>query len=235
MPTIKRNCQCGKEFETTPQNDKKFCDAECRKKFAVIPVKQQTCERCSVVFEFKGRTRCRYCRECYKAVRVEAVTRSRVKHGKMRNPGAGSGGAQWGENNPSWKGGPGFTNTVYTGNYKARCFKNWEKVCAVCAGVDRVQVHHIDGMPKNCADDNLVPLCHPCHWKVHKKRKVDSDELARRLFEIWPGGRSKIAEKIGKAETPIRGEGQVIPDQPQRLGDEACSTPVIPPRGRDTE
>ena len=38
-----------------------------------------------------------------------------------------------------------------------------------------LEVHHIDGDPANCAEENLEPLCHRCHLHAHaaarEKRK----------------------------------------------------------------
>lgn len=53
-------------------------------------------------------------------------------------------------------------------------------------------VHHLDGMPQHCADDNLVALCSTCHLRAHTLRpmpatKVDLLGELRRRFEIGLG------------------------------------------------
>lgn len=45
-----------------------------------------------------------------------------------------------------------------------------------------LEVHHADGNPANCADDNLQPLCHTCHLEKHRlmraQRKRAAEEAA---------------------------------------------------------
>lgn len=39
--------------------------------------------------------------------------------------------------------------------------------CQLCGAPDAHDVHHIDQNPANNALDNLLRLCHPCHFKQH--------------------------------------------------------------------
>jgi len=167
-------------------------------------VKQLTCALCGVSFQFKGRTRAKYCVACRKIAQRRRSYEHRVKTGSIKHPGVGSGGAQFGTANHQWKGG---VHIKYTGNYRKRCFRVWDRRCVICGCTSRICVHHIDGDVHNYKLRNLVPLCHRCHWAVHGHRKLSRRVLERRLFELWLDGRSKIAEKIGNAEKPIRGEG----------------------------
>lgn len=43
--------------------------------------------------------------------------------------------------------------------------------------VDRVDVHHRDGNPRNNDPDNLVALCRRCHLSGAHDRQVDEDHL----------------------------------------------------------
>ena len=56
------------------------------------------------------------------------------------------------------------------------------EACAVCGGVDGLEVHHRDGIPQNDADDNLLTLCTGCHEVAHtphaKSKKVVFDNVA---------------------------------------------------------
>lgn len=221
MP-ITKSCPCGAQFESPYINDPsrdKYCSRACAAKHG-RPVRTVECKRCHMSFEFHGRGRCWYCSDCRLKVNVEKTTKHRVKVGTLKHSGAGSGGAQWGAENSQWKGGED-TWTKYRGNYRLRCFRIWERFCVVCRSTDRLQAHHIDGTTDNYNQENLVPLCHSCHWKVHWKRKQNAEELAESLFRIWTDGRIKIAEKFWNPATGIRGEGQESsPAQPQRLPDE---------------
>ena len=40
--------------------------------------------------------------------------------------------------------------------------------CRLCGSIKRFRVHHIDGNPSNQELDNLITLCLPCHYQVHK-------------------------------------------------------------------
>jgi 5-methylcytosine-specific restriction endonuclease McrA len=34
-----------------------------------------------------------------------------------------------------------------------------------------IEVHHVDGDPANCADENLRPLCRLCHRDIHRRMR----------------------------------------------------------------
>ena len=44
-------------------------------------------------------------------------------------------------------------------------------------------VHHLDGNPQNCADDNLVALCQRCH--LHVQNTYIPGQLAMPWAEPW--------------------------------------------------
>lgn len=221
---IELTCQCGKRFTSKTTGVKggkrqKYCSRSCAAHFG-RPTRYIVCITCGYEFVFQGRTQRLYCADCR---RLESNFNSRrycMRRGRTKHPWVGSGGAQWGENNHQWLGGKAVY-TKYKSNYRTRCLRLWPRRCVVCGSEKRIQVHHIDGEPKNCRQANLVPLCLSCHWKVHARKCLYGDKLRARLFALWPNGRTKIAEKSGNPETGIRGEGQGQNlDQPQRLPDE---------------
>lgn len=52
---------------------------------------------------------------------------------------------------------------------------------------DTLTVHHIDHLPSNCAMDNLIALCAPCHlradaqYHAHNARRT----RARKAGQMW--------------------------------------------------
>ncbi len=229
MAAIERTCICGASFTVEkPSNPKRFCTMGCAVR-NTIPTKEQVCALCGISFMFKGRTRCVYCRDCYRTVRINAVVRSKIKTGRVMKVGVGSGGNQFGDDNPSRKAGK-----VCLTNYRKTCFKYWDKVCAVCRSESYIEVHHINDDPANSQPNNLIPICRACHRSVHKLANRTGQDCETVLFSLWPDGRIKIAEKIGNPEMEIRGEGQEqSPVQPQRLLGEPAQAEYKPARGRD--
>jgi len=208
---MRKRCACGKWFEPINRGfgarQVRFCSKSCGLHYTRVQ-RVVTCQRCRLVFLFQGRSCCWYCPVCRKTVQRETQQRYRSKAGRTKHPGVGSGGAQWGSANHQWKGGS-FVWTKYTGNYRRRCFRVWGTKCVICGSANRVQVHHLDGDSEHCRQENLVPVCFLCHWKIHFKKKQSPRELLARLFMLWPTGRSKIAEKNGNAAKRIRGEGRL--------------------------
>lgn len=37
-----------------------------------------------------------------------------------------------------------------------------------------LEVHHMDADPANCARDNLIALCQPCHRRVHAQMRTEA-------------------------------------------------------------
>lgn len=74
-----------------------------------------------------------------------------------------------GKNHPNWKGGE------FTYKYKLRK-SGVEKICTMCKSKDErtLAVHHIDRNRKNNELENLIWLCHNCHFLVHHyKQEMD--------------------------------------------------------------
>ena len=53
--------------------------------------------------------------------------------------------------------------------------------CRLCGGTKQFRVHHINGDPTNHEPDNLITLCLPCHYQVHKVATYCTDLV---LFNI---------------------------------------------------
>jgi hypothetical protein len=126
----------------------------------IEPVKTLTCKECGVVFQHVGRCGARWCPECRKIKHNEASYRSMLKRGRIRNPGVGKGGAQWGEDNHMWKTGIGAYRRIGASG-KDAC-----ELCGkVCEGSEGC-VHHKDGDRTNNVVQNLMFVCKACHQNV---------------------------------------------------------------------
>lgn len=48
-----------------------------------------------------------------------------------------------------------------------------------------LEVHHMDADPTNCARDNLIALCQPCHRRIHAQmRSADKRTGQAQLLEL---------------------------------------------------
>ena len=196
--------KCGKTFTVGRYQDmtkKKLCN-DCS------PKKELICKECKKPFIFYGITYKRRCDECTSRIRSGWEMSRRAARNPNVRVGVGSGGNQAGVDNNQWN-----ANRIYEGrrpdNEKARklCNQNWPRKCVLCGSVKRVHTHHIDGNPWHNSIDNIVPLCHNCHRVVHSTALKTSDlDLPIILFAMWPGGRSKIAEKSGEPEMRLQPE-----------------------------
>ena len=213
---------CGKTY-TAKCRTSRFCSVSCGVRGVPVPVKQLTCIDCGAVFMFKGRTSAKRCQSCHKLRCLERSYALMIRRGRIASPGAGRGGNQWGESNPAWLP-PELRKARYTGGYRARCFSCWPRACVVCGTAEtatKLHVHHVDGNPSNNHPTNLVPVCRYHHKKLHRRNWKCTEDYKKVLFDMWPIGRSKIAElsgnpvaiKIGESEPKADnsvGQGQRI-------------------------
>lgn len=65
-------------------------------------------------------------------------------------------------------------------DYRTKCIRNKGEECQECGVTVDIEVHHIDGDRFNSALENLLPLCHDCHMKVHNGHP-DFEHLTRQL------------------------------------------------------
>lgn len=54
-------------------------------------------------------------------------------------------------------------------NYRKAAFEYHGRQCAWCEGTENIEVHHRDGDRNNNQEDNLLPLCHDCHVRLHRE------------------------------------------------------------------
>ena len=59
--------------------------------------------------------------------------------------------------------------------YRTKCFSEHPHECHFCGDEDNLEVHHIDGDRSNNSVDNLIPVCHDCHWDIHSTRETLSE------------------------------------------------------------
>lgn len=191
---LARSCRgCAASYNPTTVKQA-YCSITCALRHAK-PQRTVTCSMCSREFTHRGRGGVKACPSCRPERASKKSHAWACKIGRIRHPGVGSGGAQWGKANAQWKG-PASRKRPYL-SYTRICYQNWPKRCVMCCSVQRIEVHHIDGDPANNAVSNLVPLCRVCHRKVHYKRHETPEQYEQALFSLWPQGRSKIAELTG--------------------------------------
>lgn len=156
------------------------------------PTRHLVCTRCSIQFEHVGRGRCNYCPECRRVVSAERSHAHAVKVGRIKNPGVGSGGVQFGEQNTQWKDG----RVAYR-----RLARLAGCVCARCGKVDLPKLmcaHHVDRDRSNNAPSNLVLVCKACHQNL--EHPIPRDDLGR-----------YSAESKSRNEARNPGDGQLEP------------------------
>lgn len=171
----------------------KYCSISCGLKHSET-VRTIICEICGKKFAHQGRGWRRYCTDCRpQADRLKAVKHA-IKTGKNRNPGIGSGGAQWGSKNCQWKG-----VEIAAPSYRGRGLKVWGRRCVCCGKTSKLEVHHVSGDRADNSFANLVVLCRSCHMLVHRRAGMSKTQLIEALDQIWPNCRIKIAERIGEA------------------------------------
>lgn len=150
------------------------------------------CKGCGVMFIYerarKGGGRVRsFCDSCGSSRREASLKKAMdsYREKKGQKVGVGSGGNQWGEKNPLWKGGHSL--------YRKTCLLSHGEVCVHCGSGDRVVAHHINENRSDGSPENLRPVCWKCHQNVEHRGLEFRDEKGRYK------SRSKTAEKIGEA------------------------------------
>lgn len=121
-------------------------------------IKTFKCKICKKEFTKETRSYAYYCNDCYKEKRRQDSYNRAVKTGRIKNPGVGSGGNQWGENNHQW--------SNYTAEYSYRHVLQKTK-CIFCKSKKHLVIHHKDLDRSNNNKGNLVCVCRRCHSKLH--------------------------------------------------------------------
>jgi len=77
------------------------------------------------------------------------------------------------EQNPNWRG--GISKEPYSFSFTKKLKDSIKKrdkyKCIECNNKNRLCVHHIDYIKKNCEKTNLITLCRSCHTKTNFNRK----------------------------------------------------------------
>lgn len=148
----------------------------------------KTCE-CGIEYTPSGPA-AKFCAPCADRRRKEAYRRGsqnyRIKHGLVRNPGVGKGGAQ----KSGYEHGQYRTGIAYFAKNRHR-IRNERRYCERCGvdllGATRYQwvIHHRDHNRENNTDANFELLCKRCHQIEHDCEKA----LLSRATTIPQGSR----------------------------------------------
>jgi 5-methylcytosine-specific restriction endonuclease McrA len=84
--------------------------------------------------------------------------------------------------------------------YRRKCLNAKGEECVECGSAEEIEVHHIDADRWNNRLENLVPLCHDCHMKVHNG--ADGYEHWTEQIKHHPPGGPVSEEKIGRDMSP---------------------------------
>lgn len=148
------------------------------------PQRNVVCLDCKLTFLFMGRGGCKRCPACRKIWASVRSYNHSVKTGKVKHPGVGSGGAQLGANNHTWKGGVAAYRKIA---------RQRGLVCELCGKTDsssRMCAHHLNHDRTMNGPENLVMVCKACHQNVaHPSSRNESGQYT---------SRKQIAEKTGE-------------------------------------
>lgn len=133
-----------------------------------LPTKTFICKVCNKEFTKVTRSYAYYCSECRKKVNVKKVMNSRKKVNPSIQIGIGSGGSQWGNDNPMRK----RTENPRRHDYYLKIYHTKgtnSPVCENCSSDINLDIHHKDLDKGNNNPTNLIKLCRSCHVRLHKK------------------------------------------------------------------
>jgi 5-methylcytosine-specific restriction endonuclease McrA len=51
--------------------------------------------------------------------------------------------------------------------YREKCLRHKGRECVECGATENIEVHHVDTNRWNNSLDNLAPVCHDCHNRIH--------------------------------------------------------------------
>ena len=123
-------------------------------------IKTFTCKNCGKEFTKETRSYAYYCNDCRKIINRKNALKHAYKTGRIKKPGVGSGGNQYGPNNHMW--------SHFTGEYSYKNIKSLPNKCELCNADTNLCVHHKDKNRHNNTRENLIVLCRSCHAKIHK-------------------------------------------------------------------
>jgi len=189
MKHITKTCeQCSATFHVSPSKQRaKFCSPDCyRANRKQRPRKQSLstmkCKQCGSEFRAYAT---RY--------RVFCSIQCKANHQKEHMKGS---------KNHNWKPTKYIRPSNKTGLRKHIAAR--DVVCLDCGAIHHLEVHHIDGNPKNNEDSNLALLCNACHAKRHElmgQPRIVGLILAKRSYHKQP---AKPCPVCGKSFVPCR-------------------------------
>lgn len=97
-------------------------------------------------------------------------------------------------------------------------FPHFSEICGDCSNPAK-DTHHIDGNSANNSPVNLVRLCKPCHYNIHKKMRQTDSEYVNILWgivlmEIIPYNLDRVMNRLEKNK-----QYEVIREEYKRLRD----------------
>ncbi len=154
---------CSKEFYAKPSwiniGNGKYCSMECSQK-SQIKGTHVKCEICKKeIWRTPSKIRRSKSRKYFCNKSCQTLWRNSIVY--------------VGKNHPNWKNGGTMYRKILQRSTK-------EKICCLCEIKDEriLAVHHIDKNRKNSKLENLIWLCHNCHFLVHHDTKT-----AKKLME----------------------------------------------------
>lgn len=144
-------CKDGGNPEPSVEEDSKAC----------VETRRRVCKRCKSQIPAEKYSSAKYC--SIKCRQRDSDDRHRVKTGKTKKFGVGSGGNQWGENNHRYTGKSGDGGCI-------RAMRELPNICNRCGKLDNLVAHHIDEDRSNNNLSNFEILCKKCHQEHHAKR-----------------------------------------------------------------
>jgi len=127
---------------------------------ACVETRRGVCIKCSnvIIGKYRNAKYCSdKCRDAYRSYKWA------VKTGKIKTPGIGSGGNQWGANNHQYTGKSGVGGCM-------RAMRELPNVCNRCGAKEKLLAHHIDHNRQNNELSNFEILCKKCHQAHHTIR-----------------------------------------------------------------
>lgn len=133
---------------------------------ACVETRREVCIRCESEILSTKYSNAKYCSP--RCRQRDADDRYRIKTGKTKAFGVGSGGNQWGENNSQYTGKSGRGGCL-------KAIRLLANICNRCSSVKNLLAHHIDHDRTNNNLSNFEILCKACHQAHHSSR----DEYGR--------------------------------------------------------
>lgn len=93
-----------------------------------------------------------------------------------------------GEKSHFWKGGVSFGRygLKWTKKLRSSIYQRDNYCCKICNNKNKksLVIHHIDDIPNNCDDNNLIVLCRKCHSLIHSSYIYNKDYWISTLREL---------------------------------------------------